>query len=112
MEVMPTRKPPTRPTAMAPLLGVIHLGRCSRSDFLPVFLRYSWNKASAGVRIRTMPIKIFRNNGAGDTSYRHSEHEIYIHKTAMVVGPSRTDFGHSDEKRSRSDRDDGRDMYQ
>ena len=31
--------------------------------------------------------------------------------TAMVIGPSLSDFSHSDEKRSRSDRDDGRDMY-
>jgi hypothetical protein len=51
-------------------------------------------------------------SGAWDASDRHTQHETHIHKTAMVVGPGRTDFGHSNEKRSRSDRDDGRDMYQ
>src|SRR5271156_537920 len=54
----------------------------------------------------------YAKSGAGDASHSHSQHQTHIHKTAMVVGPSSTNFGHSDEKRSSSDRDDGTDMYQ
>ena len=127
--VMPTRKLPTRRTPMAPLLAVIHLGRCSSGDFARR-RKIPLEKGRGGAKnqdhsdtnfqkcVRSFPHVGTHNgqractkSGTWDPSYSHSQHEAHIHKLAMVVGLSGADFGHRDEKRSSSDSDDRKDMY-